>query len=160
SQTSSTGDAGDQYVGLDRFGRVVDQNWYNTATSTSTDDFQYGYDRDGNVLYKENVVATNFSEVYQLNGLQELTNFERGTLNSTKDGISGTASRTQNWDLDGLGNFNSETTDSVEQDRTHNAQNQITDISGAGTVSYDANGNMTADGSGNIFVYDAWNRLV
>src|SRR5262249_58413774 len=40
SQTGSTGDAGDKYIGLDRFGRVVDQNWYNTCTSTSTDRFQ------------------------------------------------------------------------------------------------------------------------
>jgi YD repeat-containing protein len=52
SQTGGTGDAGDQYTGLDRFGRVVDQNWYDTATSTSTDDFQYGYDRNNNVLYR------------------------------------------------------------------------------------------------------------
>ena len=27
-------------------------------------------------------------------------------------------------------------------------------------MTYDANGNLTADGSGNTFVYDAWNRLV
>ena len=27
-------------------------------------------------------------------------------------------------------------------------------------MSYDANGNTTADGSGNTYVYDAWNRLV
>jgi hypothetical protein len=38
-------------VGLDRFGRVVDQNWYNTNTSSSTDNFQSGYDQDGDVLY-------------------------------------------------------------------------------------------------------------
>ena len=35
SQDDETGDAGDQYTGLDRFGRVVDQNWYNTGTSSS-----------------------------------------------------------------------------------------------------------------------------
>ena len=64
SQTGSTGDAGDQYTGLDRFGRVVDQNWYNTNTATSTDDFQYSYDRDGNVLYRQNVVDAVFSELY------------------------------------------------------------------------------------------------
>jgi hypothetical protein len=40
SQTGSTGDAGDKYIGLDRFGRVVDENWYDTATQTSTDRFQ------------------------------------------------------------------------------------------------------------------------
>jgi len=34
-------------VGLDRFGRVVDQNW--SLSGTSVDDFQYGYDADGNM---------------------------------------------------------------------------------------------------------------
>src|SRR5205085_6388350 len=56
SQSGGTGDAGDQYTGLGRFGWVVEQDWYNTSTSTSTDDFQYGYDQDGNVLYKNNLL--------------------------------------------------------------------------------------------------------
>src|SRR5439155_17806471 len=44
----SNADAGDQYTGLDRFGRVVDQRWLVTANGTHTDRFQYGYDRDSN----------------------------------------------------------------------------------------------------------------
>jgi hypothetical protein len=40
-------DAGDQYTGLDRFGRVVDQAWRVGSTSTYTDRFQSGYDRSG-----------------------------------------------------------------------------------------------------------------
>src|SRR5207245_5508528 len=55
-----TGDAGDQYTGLDRFGRVVDQRWYNSSTSTYTDRFQYGYDRDNNRLYRDNLVNSSF----------------------------------------------------------------------------------------------------
>ena len=43
-----TGDAGDQYTGLDRFGRVVDQRWVKTADGSHTDRFQYGYDRNSN----------------------------------------------------------------------------------------------------------------
>ena len=77
SQTGTTGDAGDQYIGLDRFGRVVDQNWYDTTTSSSTDDFQYGYDADGNVLYQQNMVDSAFSELYTYNRLNELTSFQR-----------------------------------------------------------------------------------
>ena len=53
----SDGDAGDQYIGLDRFGRIVDQRW-STSTPTAKDRFQYGYDRSGNRLYKENLVDT------------------------------------------------------------------------------------------------------
>src|SRR5262249_38701669 len=37
----SNGDAGDQYTGLDRFGRVVDQRWIVTSTGTATDRFKY-----------------------------------------------------------------------------------------------------------------------
>lgn len=44
----SVADAGDQYTGLDRFGRVVDQRWLNPSTGTATDRFQYGYDLVGN----------------------------------------------------------------------------------------------------------------
>jgi hypothetical protein len=49
--TASNGDAGDKYMGLDRFDRVVDQRWIKTSTGTATHRFQYAYDRDGNRLY-------------------------------------------------------------------------------------------------------------
>src|SRR5207245_6572871 len=38
----SNGDAGDQYTGLDRFGRVVDQRWLTESAGTATDRLQYG----------------------------------------------------------------------------------------------------------------------
>ena len=69
-------------------------------------------------------------------------------------------SHSQSWSPDALGNFNSVVTDGTTQTRTHNQQNEITSISGSGAVTYDANGNATADGTGKTFVYDAWNRLV
>jgi YD repeat-containing protein len=50
-------DGGDQYTGLDRFGRVIDQNWVNATTGTSTDRFQYGYDQDSDVLYSSTVTV-------------------------------------------------------------------------------------------------------
>jgi hypothetical protein len=40
----SNGDAGDQYAGLDRFGRVVDQRW--RTITTDKDRLTYGYDRN------------------------------------------------------------------------------------------------------------------
>ena len=91
SQTGSTGDAGDQYTGLDRFGRVVDQNWYDTTTSSSTDDFQYGYDEDGNVLYQQNAVDAAFSQLFTYDGLNQLASCQQGTLNSTKTGLTSSA---------------------------------------------------------------------
>ena len=94
------GSGGDQYVALDSFGRVIDQNW--KKGSSSTDRFTYSYDRDGNRLTKGNSVNTTFNESYS---------FTRGS---------------QSWDFDALGNWDSVTTDSITQTRSHNKQNEIT----------------------------------
>jgi RHS repeat-associated protein len=158
--SESNGDAGDPYTGLDRFGRVVDQRWIKTSTGTATDRFQYGYDRDSNVLYRDNLVNAAFGELYTYDGLNQLASFARGTLNSTKTAISGTASRSQSWDYDAVGNWDSVTTNGSTQTRSANKQNEITSVSGATTPAYDSNGNTTADETGKQFVYDAWNRVV
>ena len=160
SQNGTTGDAGDMYIGLDRFGRIVDDNWFNTATGTSTDRFQYGYDPDGDVLWRNNLVNPAMGELYTYDGLNQLTSFQRGTLNSTDTGIVGTPSVSESWTYDALGNWLTVTTNGTEQTRTANQQNEITSISGQTTPAYDANGNMTTDQNGNTLVYDAWNRLV
>jgi RHS repeat-associated protein len=152
-------DGGDKYTGLDRFGRVIDRNWLNTSTGTSTDRFQYGYDRDSNVLWRNNLVNTAFGELYSYDNLNQLSSFERGTLNSTKTGLTGSASRTQSWSPDAVGNFSSITTDGAQVNNTVNKLNEETGV-GSATLTYDANGNMTTDQAGNQFVYDAWNRLV
>src|SRR5207247_318799 len=89
----------------------------------------------------------------------QLTNFERGTLNSTKTGLTGSASRSQSWSPDALGNFTSVTTDGTSQSRTTNAQNEVTAV-GAASLGYDADGNVTTDQSGDTLAYDAWNHLV
>jgi len=166
----SNGDAGDQYTGLDRFGRVVDQRYINTSTSTATDRFQYGYDPDGNVLYKDNKLSSADSELYHASGssngydpLNRLTDFARGTLSDTNtDGVPDTVStstRTQNWSLDQLGNWTTLTTDGTGVSRTVNSQNQVTAV-GTDSLSYDNSGNTTNDETGQQYVYDAWNRLV
>ena len=155
---SGTGDAGDQYTGLDRFGRVVDQQW--VECGTPLDRFQYGYDRDSNRLYRDNAVNSAFGELYSYDGFNQIATFDRGTLNGGKTAITGTVARSQGFDFDALGNFDGVTTNGTTQSRTANAQNEITSIGGATTPTYDANGNMTGDETGRQFVYDAWNRLV
>jgi RHS repeat-associated protein len=139
------GSGGDQYVGLDSFGRVVDQHWKHG--STSTDRFTYSYDRNGNRQTKGNSLNSNFNESYSYDGLNQLSSFARSNGDS------------QSWDYDALGNWDSVTTNGTTQTRSANAQNEITSISGAATPTYDANGNMTGDETGKQFVYDAWNRL-
>jgi RHS repeat-associated protein len=81
---------------------------------------------------------------------------------SNSDGILDTVaspSRTQAWDLDAMGNWQSLSTNGTGQSRTHNAQNQVTGV-GSASLTFDANGSMTTDETGNTFTYDAWNRLV
>ena len=140
------GDAGDQYTGTDRFGRVVDQRWVVAATGVAADRFGYTLDRDGNRLTRTNGVNAAFGEAYTYDGLNQVANFARGA-------------HTQAWNYDALGNWSGVTTDGTTQTRTANAQNEITAISGATTPTYDANGNMTTDETGRQFAYDAWNRL-
>ncbi len=143
----SNGDGGDQYTGLDRFGRVVDQRWVVASSGVAVDRFGYAYDRDSNPLTKTNGVNSAFSESYTYDGLNQLASFARG-------------SHTQAWGYDSQGNWDSVTADGTAQTRSHNKQNEITAVSGATSPTYDASGNLTKDETGRQFVYDAWNRLV
>lgn len=113
-----------------------------------------------NRTYKENLLSGGLSEVYAYDWLNQLSGFQRGTLNTNKDGISGAVARSQAWDPDALGNFESVTTDGGDPvSRTHNKQNQLTGV-GSNTLTFDANGNMSTDETGRDFGYDAWNRVV
>jgi uncharacterized delta-60 repeat protein/RHS repeat-associated protein len=179
----SNGDAGDQYTGLDRFGRIVDQRWVGQSGSSATtlDRFQYGYDANSNPLYKNNLgpgtSAAAFSELYHTNGtsgastsydgLNRLTDFRRGTLSDVNsDGAYDTVSTlntlagsSKNWSLDAVGNWNSTTTGTNSAVvRTHDKQNEVTAV-GGNSLTFDNNGNTTTDESGHVLTYDAWNRL-
>jgi RHS repeat-associated protein len=165
----ANGDAGDQYTGLDRFGRIVDQRWRKTSDGSHTDRFKYGHDRDSNRLFRTNELNHSFDELYHANGagngydpLNQLTEFRRGVLSDTNsDGVPDTvasASRSQSWGFDALGNWTTLTTDGTPQSRTHNQQNQVTQVGGT-PLTFDANGNLTQDETGKRYEHDAWNRV-
>ena len=163
---STGGDAGDQYTGLDRFGRVDDQDWVNSS-GTAIDEQQYTYDKDSSVLSRRNTVLTAQSELYTYDNLNRLTSFARGTLNSTATGMTGTPTGTESWGLDAVGNWDSDTVDGSATTRTNSDQNQVKTVTTPGgggdttaTLGYDANGNTTTDQTGQQYAYDAWNRLV
>jgi RHS repeat-associated protein len=154
----SVGDAGDQYTGLDRFGRVADQRW--VSGSTDVDRFSYGYDGDGNPLFKKNTVSTSNSELYAYDDLNRLASFGRGTLNGGNTALTSTT-HSQSWSLDALGNWSSVTTDSTTENRSHDLQNEVTDVD-SNTMEYDPNGNLTIDnhtGHETDIWYDPWNRI-
>lgn len=52
-----SGDAGDHYTGLDRFGRIIDQRWRKTSDNSDRERVKYGYDRASNRQWRQNTVA-------------------------------------------------------------------------------------------------------
>jgi RHS repeat-associated protein len=151
SLLGSAGDAGDQYAGLDRFGRVVAHNWFEGTSTIVIDGYGYTYDRGSNRLTRSNALDADFSETYTNDALGQLESYVRG------DG--GTPATTQDWEFDALGNWTTFTTDGVAEAREANAQNELTDVGGA-ALTYSATGNLTTDAEGRELAYDAWNRLV
>ena len=161
--------SGGTYGGFDRFGRVVDQKWQNTA-GTAKDRYSYTYDRNSNRLMRTNTLNSSYSEAYSYDGLNRLTYRGMGSL------------RTENWTLDALGNWAAYNTQGVtptlHQTREHNAANEIADTVGdPGAINqtegpawaepaYDRAGNMTAgpvpgnETASHSYTCDAWNRLV
>ena len=101
-------DAGDQYTGLDRFGRVVDQRW--DLDGVDLERLKYGYDQASNQVWRQNTVAEGLSanqdQYYTQDGLYQIKTLQRGTLNANQTGISGTPSWEEDWNYDPLGNWN------------------------------------------------------
>ncbi|ODA29483.1 hypothetical protein A6X21_08510 [Planctopirus hydrillae] len=177
---SNDPDTGDIYTGLDRFGRVKDSRWYNTSTNNDLSRIQYGYDRASNRIWRKNPIATAHSAqydwLYTYDGLQRLKTAHRGTLNGTQTALTSTAYK-QDWNLDPTGNWegfkqsDNGSTWSIEQERTANPVNEITDITNTvgnpwADPAYNAVGNMTTIpkpkqmDEAYTATYDAWNRLV
>jgi len=175
----ATGTGSNPYAGFDRFGRVIDMNWENYSTSTSLDQFQYGYDRASSRTWRKNLVApAGFDELYAYDGMHRLQSAERGQLSSDKSRIESDFEFHQAWNLDATGNWSDfeqfdqdDASQALVQQRTHNAVNEITGIGESvgsqwGTPSHDRNGNMTIvpqPSNPTISydaIFDAWNRLI
>jgi len=173
-------DTGDIYRGFDRFGRNKDNYWYDYGSSTDVDRIKYGYDRNGNRLWRENTVATaagkSFDELYDYDLIDRLNEMSRGDLNTLKSEIDN-LKFAQDWALDSTGNWRNFREDddgagwALNQQRTPNKVNEITDLTESigpswVTPAYSRAGNMTtipksADPTAAYTgTYDAWNRLV
>ena len=162
---------------LDRFGRVTDLLWYDYGSSADLLRFKHGYDRAGNRLYREEAETSDLDQLYAYDDVNRLVQSEEGTLSAGKDSIS-SLNFAQQWSLDATGNWsafkeddNGDATWDLEQTRTSNAVNEITDVdetTGPSWISpaYNRAGNMTtipqpADPTQSYAAtYDAWNRLV
>jgi RHS repeat-associated protein len=179
--SGGSGDAGDQYTGLDRFGRIVDQRWRKTSDNTDRERLKYGYDRASNRQWRQNTVAgTGQDEHYTYDGLYQLKTLQRGTLTGSPPIIGGTPSWEEDWNYDPLGNWHGTSSayltnvtgsTTLNQNRTHSVANEITGISTTTGTSWPTPvhnlvGNMTnipqplSLGSTFDLTWDAWNRPV
>lgn len=179
----SYGTSGDNYDGLDNFNRVVSQLWVDNDADPAdvVDHYGYGYDDVGNRTYRENIHAgaqgtpVDLDELYTYDEIYRLIGSKRGGLNGAKDDIT-TTNFTQDWTLDGLGNWEGfgENADGIgtndfDQVREVNEANEISAFTGNSNwiePEFDDAGNMTSGprpGSETVeqhYEYDAWNRLV
>ncbi len=173
------GPGDDPYAGLDRFDRIVDLVWRDQTQGVDVERIQHGYDRSGNRLWRETPVAAangvHLDELYTYDGMNQLVAFDRGDLNAAKMGlVADTKSLAQQWSLDATGNWSSFQEDAdgdgtwgLDQSRSHNSANEITQIAGTSAlVAHDGVGNTLRIPRPNNWrehfdlTYDAWNRLV
>ena len=180
AETGGTGDAGDQYTALDRFGRLVETLWQ-TSGSAALVHSKYGRNQVGGIVWRQDLEAAALSVTTQDNycwydGLQQVTAHQQGQLNGTYPnytGIVGPPQQQEDFGYDATGNWATSDTLSPAntQSRTHSKANEITGITttpgGSITPAYSAAGNMTGvpinpgvSTSQYALTWDAWNRLV
>ncbi len=178
-EDGGTGDAGDQYTGLDRFGRLVETLWKKGGTDQVRS--KYGRNRFGGVVWRRDVNAHAQSPAvdtednyYWYDALYQVKERQRGDLTGTAPDYTGISNLQQDeaWTYDASGNWqaSSNTAPTSAQARINNTANEITLLSSAAgdiTPAYDPAGNMTtlpqAPGTATAqydLKWDAWNRLV
>ncbi|MAG92702.1 MAG: hypothetical protein CMJ48_02975, partial [Planctomycetaceae bacterium] len=154
----------DDYVGLDRFGRIDDLIVKNSTTNLNRYVYEYNY--NSQITKRDDLVGTvssvyEFDEEYTYDDLQRLTDKLRG---ADLGGGSPTIRSHECWELDRSGNCTNyyegaTSTCGTGTDLTFNSSNEITDLGGV-SYDYDKIGNMTDRGTADDQVFDAWNRLV
>jgi RHS repeat-associated protein len=161
---------------FDRFGRLEEIRWRNTTSGAGVDHLLYGYDRASLRQWRdvEAPAGVMEDELFAYDGLYQVTQRQRGVLNTARTAMAGTPERQEDFDFDPLGNWEAYTlrangTVQADQSHTrgHNQANQITAINGAAArVAHDFAGNMTKSApdktgdwsKGYTLKWDAWSR--
>jgi len=120
--------------------------------------FDYAYDHQGNKLFeqKRRDSAPARSEVYGVNSIYQMTNFNVAT--QAPPVLPNTPGQRTQFTIDPVGNPTVETTNGVQQTRHYNSVNEITSINGV-PLTYDNNGNLIGD-SQYQYAYDENNNLI
>lgn len=168
------GSTSGSFPDLDRFNRVTSSRWTkDLSTDVDFYDVDIAYDRGSNITLVEDNVHSGFDVSYTMNDLDRLTQAEEGSwsgsaiTSKTREQLW-TLGHTGNWDvgkldLNGDGDFVD--TDEQNDDRTHNAVNELTgrDIDDDGTddftLIYDEVGNLTDDGESYKYEWDVFGRM-
>lgn len=120
----------------------------------------YGYDRVGNVSYKQYLHEDSKGEVYTYDQISQLLNVKYKVDDPVSESqITGSSPFTSQttYNYDSVGNRISTANGSITEYTTNN-MNQYTTVGGT-TLAYDKNGNLVNDGT-NTYDYDYENRLV
>ena len=156
TRLTTLNDAGTINQGYDGLGRLTQIR--HLKENTLIAGFGYGYNRENIKSYRQDLKYPHLSELYHYDSRYRLVDFQRGTLNASKDGITGAAINSQTWQLDGVGNWASTVVDGQSQTQTISNMNAYLSFAGV-TQTYDTNGNLTNDGN-LTFAYDFANRMV
>ena len=164
---------------MDRFGRVTRSVWTKELSAGDLDfyDVSVAWDRASNITHTVDGVYNGKDMEFSMDGLNRLVGVEEGTWTPGSPGSITTVINTEDWTLDGSGNWKTYDYDadasggllvwpSVSVTRTHNTVNEITGWGGGTPPTYDAVGNLTDTGNHPIelgprleFIYDAFGRL-
>jgi RHS repeat-associated protein len=150
----------DNYVGLDRFGRIDDLTV--TKSSMTLNRYLYTYNDNSQITYREDTVGNvsgsyEFSEKYEYDGLRRLTTHKRGVYSAFT-----TLRRAECFTMNRSGGITQYQNGTAACGSTTyftlNASNEIT-FQDEIPYSYSYPGNLTGGNTYN-HKYDAWNRLV
>ena len=107
-QDGGSGDAGDPYTGLDRFGRLIETLWKKgTAAQVHS---QYGRNRFGGVVWRKDLTAhtldiTAEDNAYYYDGLYQVKEHQRGNLAGTPPTGITNFQQEEDWTYDATGNW-------------------------------------------------------
>ena len=110
--------------------------------SGEDENYQYGYDGNGNRVWLRKTQNPSNSEQYHYDNWNRLIEFKRGDLNNDQTIVS--PFEKIDYALDFMSNWNSVTRNGMVSNRSHNSLNQITAI-GEYELNYDGNGNLIED---------------
>jgi YD repeat-containing protein len=180
-------DAGTSDVGYDSVKRVVRLR-HLSATNTLLAGFEHSYDRASNPLHElrlhdEDVAAGGTAgELWSYDSANRLIGFEEGKLDPMTLSLMGSPTDSQDWTLDGVGNWTTMSRAGVDFNFTPNNLNEYDEQQSGGTRvddgtpddvyddqatsvpdglnhAHDSNGNLTGEGHFTM-VFDAFDRPV